>query len=138
MDRRDFDKKLVARMASVLGKEIGNADVPSLSPDLPYAIVYPLFSPPPDGSWAAPEEDFDLVYQMTSVGSSPEQSGWMSKEIWNFLLARGPNGSHTEPLGLVGFTVQWRRSNSLGAILPSGDHLFQVDDGYRLKVSQDG
>jgi hypothetical protein len=34
----------------------------------------------------------------------------------------------------LGVNVQWRRSDMLGSILPSGVDLFQVSDTYRLRI----
>lgn len=51
--------------------------VPGQSIFVPYAILYPL-TPEFDGTLAATQDDAEITYQVTCVGSTREQAEWVA------------------------------------------------------------
>lgn len=130
-EERLFDE-FVTWLAATTGKKIGKAKIPSgLADKESYAIVYSVTSPPGSGSFFDPEEDREFVYQITSVGTDARQVLWMSDKVRSALLGRDNDGVLT-PMNLLSVNVQRRRSDSLGAIVPSGPDLQQKHDLYRI------
>lgn len=73
------------------------------------------------------EKDRDFVFQVTSVGVTDEQCGWMSSKVADaWCTGDGPT--------IPDAAVEMRLSDRLGAILPSGESLFVADDTYRIRV----
>jgi hypothetical protein len=59
----------------------------------------------------------------------------MSDKVFEGILGRDANGNHNMVMGpWGGLTVHSRRSDSLGAIVRSGNDLFQTPDSYRIAV----
>lgn len=56
------------------GLTVGDADAEGLT--APYVVVYPIPGGRFSGTLAEPKEDAELVYQVSAVGISREQSQW--------------------------------------------------------------
>lgn len=135
MNRYDLDVGLQTFLASVSAKNVGLGTVPP-SLTLPYGILYPINTSRGEGSWADPEEDRWFIYQVTSVGEDPRQCGWLSDKVREAFIGRGPGSGYLWAPGIAGINVQVRESEALGAIIPGGENLWQVQDVYRVKVGK--
>lgn len=127
------DSSFQAFLETNTGRGVGLAKLPT-STAVPYAIVYPMTSGMGDGSYADPEEDRELLYQLTCVGETPQQARWMSDKVRRAILGRNSSGAYLYTMTLTGVNVQRRSSDMLGSILPSGADLYQIADTYRLLV----
>jgi hypothetical protein len=67
------------------GVNVGDGKAPE--GPLPYAVVYDIAGPPLSGTLEEPNEDGELVYQVTCVGSTAEQARWMCDKVITTLLA---------------------------------------------------
>lgn len=132
-NRQLFDKTFSAWLARCTTRDIGVCDVPSTTPNMPYGVYNPINSPRGEGSWQDPEDERDWVFQITCVGRSPEQVGWMSDKVDEVIVGRNDRGYATAMTGVQGGTVLWRLTDSKGTIVRSGQ-LFQVVDTYRIRV----
>lgn len=72
----DHTEAVRARLAST-GYPVGVAQAPK-GQAAPYFVVYPLAAGEPDGSLADPDADWQLPFQVTSVGVGPEQAQGLS------------------------------------------------------------
>ena len=119
-------------LAAGTGKEVGLCVIPN-TPSLPYAILYPLYSGPDEGSWAQPNEDRTFTYQVKCVGADARQAGWMSSKVCAVMTNRtGADFEH--PLDITGAAVHWRATEALGAITPSGENLYESNDSYQVRI----
>lgn len=99
-DRRLVTDALVAMIAGSTGKPCGKTrvpDLPAVTPPAkpsPYTVVHAIDG---GGFWGpglvAPEESADFVYQVDSVGWSPDQCEWMADAVRRTLLARTSSGA---------------------------------------------
>jgi hypothetical protein len=129
------DNAFLAMLVTASSRPIGDADVPSLTPNLPYAIVYPTNSPTPTPQWGDPMGMQDFNYHIKCVGKSRKQTRWMSDRIKWSILRRATNGTWANDIDLPGASaVVNREVETAGAIMRSGDLLFEVNDYYRLQV----
>lgn len=132
----ELDEAVQTMLATVTGKECYVIEIPE-KPETPYIILYPLVQPRGGGSWANPEEDRDVVYQVTSVGVDRRQVRWVQGKVEEGFLNRAGGGGYQYPITPAsGAGVQWRLSDSLGAIVRSGDELFKADDTYRVRIGR--
>ena len=102
IDRRLVTKALVGWIATATAKPCGDHRLPLDLPAPPappqkpasYAIVYAIEG---GGYWGAPlvapEASADFVYQVTSVGYSPEQVQWHADAVRRTFLARTATGA---------------------------------------------
>jgi len=101
LDRRPVASALVAMLAASTAKPCGDNRVP---PDLPqpmppnkpgpYTVVHDIDTGDMWGAFlVAPDACADLVYQVDSVGYSPEQCRWMADASRRTLLARSASGA---------------------------------------------
>jgi hypothetical protein len=138
MELRLFDKSLTEWLGTATNRPHGLAELPSDKPNMPYFIVTPLFMPRGDGPYAKPEAMLDYVFQVTSVGRSPEQVRWMAQLLRDALVERDGDGEYLYALvGIEGATVLpgSRMTDQLGGITKSTEgSLFQEVDTYRMKV----
>lgn len=105
---------------------VGDADVPAERPPMPYVIVTLRITSGGLGSMWNPDEDRDYVFQVLCVGRSREQVQWMSDKVADALMLpidATPEGN-----------VQGVSSDSLGAIVKTGDTMFQQADSYRVRA----
>lgn len=92
------------------GRPIGDTESPIARPeagDFPYAI---LATVPGLATWgpelSQPDQNFDLVVQVSSAGLRPDQARWMADRVRSTMLARHPDGSFqvnpdAQPQGFV-------------------------------------
>lgn len=110
---------------------IGSLDVT----DTPYTLIFPQPSGPGEGSMRDPEEMRDYLFLITSVGKDYRQAAWMSSKVQEVVVSRSYPG-YTHPLvDPTGMSVMLRSLDGQGAIVPSGERLFQSEDIYRLRVT---
>lgn len=127
------DEAVRVMLEAATQKKWGLAELPD-DTTLPYGILYPMTSPKGVGSFASPEEDRDLLYQTTSVGADPKQCRALASRVLVGFLMPAAGGGYEWPIAFAGGSVQWRASDMLGSILPSGVELSQVSDTFRLRV----
>ena len=110
---------LVAMLASVTGKEIGDAKAPAPTgtnplPDLPYAVVYPMpYRHRVNPDFADADPDVALIYQVTSVGENRGQAEWMADQVYKAILTRSGSGfanAITLPPGHKVYGRSWEES----------------------------
>ncbi len=139
MKRHNVDSALRDMLASVTTKNIGMSQVPAaLTVGEPYAILYQSPSPGVgeyDGSWADPEDCRRFDFLVKSVGRSHRQAAWMSTAVNEAIMVRSHNG-WVNALSPSGLNVIDRSTVSMGAIVRTGEDLFEVNDIYRLKVTK--
>lgn len=118
--------------------EVGIGDVPDGTPHIPYVVFTPITTSAGQGSHADPEEMRDYVFQLLGVGRAPAQARYVSDRCQQLLLGRDANYNYlvsmTTPAEVPDVVRGSRRSDSFGAIVKTGDRLFQVVDTYRLKL----
>lgn len=131
----DLDEAVETLLETVTGHECFIIHVDP-NPGIPYTVVYPQPSPRGDGSFANPEEDRDYVYQVTSVGADPRQVRRVQEMVEEAFLSRVGGGGYEHAITVAGYAVQWRLSDSLGAVVRSGDELFKADDMYRVRIGR--
>lgn len=148
IDRRPITKALVSWLASSTGKPCGDHRLPPnlpphpappAKPD-PYMIAYALDG---GGFWGpglvAPEQNADYLYQVTSVGWSPEQVQWMADRVFATMLARSASGAFQVAFPAVtGIVVADRLPDGgRGGIDVAGkrpDEVFSLPERYVLRV----
>ena len=137
MDRNIFYDELSDWLSTITTRPGNFGELPDNNPNLPYFVLYSVNSPVGEGSWRDPEDDRDLVVQVTCVGRSAKQANWMSDAAKKAMVGRDATGKYQYPMTNVeGGTVLWRTSDSLGSVDKSGDRLFQVVDTYRIRVAE--
>jgi len=100
-----------------------------VNPALPYTVIFQLpSSNDPTPTMARRSGTMEFVFQITSVGKTVEQCSWMSGKVYEAILS-----SDDLPLE-GGLSVMSRTLDSFGAILPSGESLFNSADTYRIGV----
>jgi hypothetical protein len=108
--------------------EVGESDVPSTHPALPYLILFQSPSPRPEGSMADREDMPYYDYRIKSVGRNhkeTERLASQAKEVMRF-------GSITA----TGFEIVSCHTISDGVVSRSmGPNLFEKDDVYRICVT---
>lgn len=110
-DPRVFYEAIITQLASSTGKNIGKAEAPTTLTD-PYAVVYP--GDEDDLDWNLADLN-DLTYfnwQVTSVGSTMDQTLWMQQKVRAALLGWQPT--------VAGITC--------GAVLRDGGQGLRRDD----------
>lgn len=70
-----------------LGLSVGDAQAPSGSP--PYVVPYAIAGGGTSGTLGAPDDDAELVYQVTCVGTTREQAEWLENKVLTGLLGQG-------------------------------------------------
>lgn len=148
MEFWSFEESFKNWMALESGRPIGLTEIPGKDPNIPYAIFSPINSPRGYGDNLDPESMREYVFQILSVGKSPLQARWMSDRMRKVLIGRDSAGAFLHPIVLLnlpdtspptppGASVVpgSRESDALGAIVKSGDNVFQVVDTYRFKVA---
>lgn len=147
-----FEESLRIWSEAESGRPVGLAEIPGKNPNIPYAILQPINSPRGYGDNLDPESMRDYVFQVTCVGKSPRQARWMSDKMREVYIGRDadgvfihdmtnlpdipddPNGPATTPPG-ASVVPGSRYSDAVGAIVKSGDLVYQTVDTYRLKVA---
>lgn len=141
LNRREMTKVLKTALTTATGRPIEAIKIPEGSnPAMPYGILYPIgggeFHGPP---LAAPDEDVDMVYQVTSVGreADPQQVEWMADRVRRFFLERAPQGDFIETIPAPeGWKISDRWPDAgLPPIDPETQGLFQVPERFVLRVT---
>lgn len=130
--RDEINDAFVAMLENGTGKQIGLCEIP-MNPEMPYAIVYPREAGADEGSWGVPHEDKTYNFQVKCVGADARQAAWMSSKVWGVMTNR-TGADYAEPLELTGAAVHWRATEALGAIVPSGENLYESDDLYQIRI----
>ena len=126
---------LEAQMPSRTGVWVGISDPPSRTPEMPYLVLYPMMSSPTEGDLKDGEDQRDYIYQISCIGTTPQQTTWCSSKAQNIITGRPASASgylHTLPV--AGTDITFRVSDNLGAVHRSGDRLYKVDDVYRIRA----
>lgn len=133
MASRDIINEAVrAMLATGTGKNVGLCQIPN-NAGLPYAIVYPMLAGADDGSWGQPNEDRTFTFQVKCVGADARQAAWMSSKVCSVMTDR-TEADYAVPLTITGAAVHWRTTETLGAVLPSGENLYESDDMYQVRI----
>lgn len=133
--RHVLDEAVREMLASVTHRPIALLEFSGETPpEMPYGILYPLFTDEGESSWADPTESLDLRYQVTCVGSDPKMTGWMSTEVRRAMVSYGDNG-HRYLIFAPGVTVEARWGEGQGAIIPGGRDLYQTEDTYLVRAT---
>lgn len=148
MNFNTFEESLKLWLATETGRPVGLMEIPGKDPNIPYAIIQPINSPRGDGDNQDPESIRDYVFQVLSVGKSPRQCRWMGDKVREVIIGRDPstgifihsidlpNVPDTPPSAPGASVVPGSRySDAVGAIVKSGDLVYQSADTYRLKVT---
>lgn len=148
IDRRLVTKALVGWIATSTGKLCGDHRLPLNLPPVPappqkpdpYTIAYSIDG---GGYWGAPltapDASADFVYQITSVGYSPEQVQWLADAVRRTFLARTSTAAFQVAFpALTGLVVADRTPESgPGGIDVAGKHpdqTFSLPERFVLRV----
>ncbi len=97
----------------------------------PYFILYHISGLPSGGDWSDVNDEIDWMVQFSCVGITPKQANFMADKVQAVMTAKTVNG----PSNLLSeFHEQWRVVRELGAILPSGESLYQRADTYIIRT----
>lgn len=133
INRDDVMRYLLEWLREHTDQQVGDGDAPTPFPTGPYAVLH-LIGTQNDGPFSHPDDDLELVVQVTCVGRKPGEARWMSDAVAEVMIGREPEGDYRFEMYTEGFTVQSRWASGLGAIVKSGDRLYESPDTYRLKV----
>lgn len=79
---REHTDAVIARLQA-LGLSVGDAQAPVGVP--PYVVVYPITGGSSSGVLGAPDDDAELVVQVTCVGVSRKQAQWLEDKAMGLL-----------------------------------------------------
>lgn len=91
---------VIARLEA-LGLTVGDAVAPDASP--PYVVVYPIAGGGTSGTLAAPDDDAELIFQVTCVGVSREQAEWLADKALSLLTSVTVTGRSVPRVSLDSF-----------------------------------
>lgn len=135
--RENLNEAFRAALEDFTEKTIFLIRVPPDPGDLPHAVLETVPGGAETyGAWAAPEECRDYLFNIKSIGIDPRQCAWMADKIEDAVVGREPNGEFQMPIVFDGGVVNWRLGGERGAILPSGEQLWQAVDTYRLRIER--
>ncbi len=97
---RVLTDEILTVVAAATGKQLGDGTAPA-SPVFPYSVLYPLPSPDHDGDLTTPDRERGWLYQVTSVGSTREQTQGMADAI-----ATAMEDSTFAPTGITVMNVE--------------------------------
>lgn len=130
--RDDVNEAIRTMLETATGKQVGLCVLPN-TPTPPYAILYPIETGPDEGSWGQPNEDRTYGFQVKCVGVDARQAAWMSSRVCAVMTDR-TGADYTVPLVITGAAVHWRVTEALGAVVPSGENLYESDDSYQVRI----
>lgn len=134
-DRDKLNEGVLAWLRANTGRKVGLGDVPAdREAGKGYVILYPGIATSGTGSMANPEEDHGFMFQATCVGRDYRETARISSTVNKVFTGRGPNNGWLYDLVITGINIQDRRTEQLGAILPSGPDLFASNDMYRIQA----
>lgn len=131
MRRDKIDRGIKDFIAAQTGKACGLSRSPYEGevPVLPYTILFALpSSTDPTPTMQRRSGTMEFIYQISSIGKSTGQVGWMAAAVYEAIL-----GDAVLDLG-AGLSIMSRSLDSFGAIVPSGEALFLSPDTYRIGV----
>lgn len=79
---RTHTDALIAALQA-MGLEVGDAVAPDDTP--PYVVVYAIPGGTASGTLARPDDDAELVYQVTCVGLTRQQAEWLADKALTLL-----------------------------------------------------
>jgi hypothetical protein len=79
---RTHTSAVITRLQA-LGVAVGDAQAPTGNP--PYCVVYQVAGGDTYGPLAAQNDDAELIYQVTCVGTSREQAQWLADKTMGLL-----------------------------------------------------
>lgn len=79
-DPDEVIQEVVTRLAAQTGKNVGDGEATG-DTTFPYAVVYQLDDELTDGTLGDPTAYTVWTIQVTSVGETAEQAGWMSDQV---------------------------------------------------------
>jgi hypothetical protein len=80
---RDHTAGVIARLQA-LGLTVGDGEAPA-GVDPPYVVAYPITGGASYGVLGAPDDDAELVYQVTCVGTTRLQAQWLEDKAMGLL-----------------------------------------------------
>ena len=84
---RHHTAAVIAKLATS-GKLVGDAQAPpGADPEVGYFTVYPITGGATGGTLAGPQDDAELIYQVTCTGSTRQQVEWLVDKARELLLA---------------------------------------------------
>ena len=129
------DKALQDFLSAETSRTWGLGSAPDNATSLAvYGIVYRITRGEGQGTWDNPEERREVQYQLTMVGRHHREVSWLSDRVEDRLVGRNASG-YKVPMVVAGTDVEDRWLVAGGAIIPSGEDRFTVDDNYRLRVA---
>ena len=134
--RDEINEAVRAMLASVTSLNVYLVKVRDENPGEKYAVVHPIDAGPGVGGMDDAEEMRDFYFQVTCVGKSPQQVGWVSSKVESALTAKAAGGDYLHAISLTGHTVIWRLVERLGSIVPTGESLYQTPDTYKLRIGR--
>lgn len=105
------------------GLTVGDAVAPQASP--PYVVVYPIAGGDMYGPLGAKDDDAELIYQVTCVGSSREQAEWLADKA-NALLGGFTVTGRSVPLVTMDVVPGIFRDDSTGTPIYTAAPRFRV------------
>lgn len=130
--RDDIDEAIKQCLLTGTSKN-GNLIDPPTDQTLPYWVLLPMNIGAGGGGFNDPEEEHDFLYNIINVGKSARQAAAMSSLTFTVMTAI-VGSSYVHPITITGNSVMWRRSDGRGAIIRTGETLFQSTDSYRIRV----
>ena len=100
-----------------------------------YGIIYRITGSEGMGDFDQPEERREVQYQLTMVGRFHREVAWLSDRVNDRMVGRKPGGGYKVDLLTAGPVVEDRWVGLMGAIIPSGEDRFTVNDDYRMRVA---
>ncbi len=98
---REHTDAVIARLQA-LGLTVGDAEAP-VGAAPPYAVVYPIAGGQTGGVLAAPDDDAELVVQVTCVGTSRKQAEWLEDKAMGLLTSLSVTGRSVPRVALDSF-----------------------------------
>jgi hypothetical protein len=87
---REHTDGVIARLQA-LGLAVGDGEAPSATVP-PYVVVYPIAGGRSTGTLGAPDDDAELVYQVTCIGTSRKQAQWLEDKVSGLLAGFAVTG----------------------------------------------
>jgi len=138
VERNAIDDAVITCLKTNTGRPGDIGQPPTRTPSMPYIVLWPTSSPTIDSDWAEPYRDQGFIYDVHSVGATPLQAQWMADRVYRTMVERsGSAYAYDLPVTVQGHTVsiQWRTAISRGALMRSGDTLWEIVDRYEVRTS---
>jgi hypothetical protein len=123
ISQREHTDAVVAKLET-LDLPVGDGKRPE-GDDARYCVVYPIPGGSLDGTLEDPNEDAELVFQVTCVGTTREQAEWVSDKVLGLLTGMTVAGRHIARIYLDSFSGV-RRDDTLSPPMFIGTPRFRV------------